>query len=72
MRKSGFISACNKGAFNKLQECHFELVQNLSRKSSKIYAERYWGDCGLFICVSICRFDLKKACRESRFTFFGR
>jgi hypothetical protein len=56
-RKVGlFKRATGKGAFNKLLGNVTIEVQNLSRKSSKIYAERYWGDCGfIHLCFDQIR-----------------
>lgn len=47
-----------KGAFGKLLgSVEIELVQCLDRKSSKIYANRFWGDCGfIHLCFDV--FDM--------------
>lgn len=61
-----------KGAFGKLLgSVEIELVQCLSRQPAKIYANRYWGDCGfIHLCFDV--FDmcgLKKASQEKGYAF---
>lgn len=49
---------CGKGAFGKLLgSIEIELVQSLEREPAKIYAERFWGDCGfIHLCFDV--FDM--------------
>ena len=61
-----------KGAFGKLLgSVEIELVQCLNRQPVKIYANRYWGDCGfIHLCFDV--FDmcgLKKASQEKGYAF---
>lgn len=61
-----------KGAFGKLLgSVEIELVQCLDRQPVKIYANRYWGDCGfIHLCFDV--FDmcgLKKASQEKGYAF---
>ena len=73
-RKVGlFKRATGKGAFNKLLgNVTVELVQNLSRKSSKIYEERYWGDCGfIHLCFDVNSMDDLKKHVESQGLHFS-
>lgn len=64
--------ANGKGAFGKLLgSIELELVQCLDRQPEKIYANRYWGDCGfIHLCFDV--FDmcsLKKMAEEKGYTF---
>jgi len=61
-----------KGAFGKLLgSVEIELVQCLSRKPSKIYEHRLWGDCGfIHLCFDV--FDmcgLKKFAEQKGYSF---
>ncbi len=61
-----------KGAFGKLLgPVELELVQCLDRQPQKIYANRYWGDCGFihlcFDVINMC--GLKAAAQESGYPF---
>lgn len=61
-----------KGAFGKLfGSMEIELVQCLNRKPDKIYADRFWGDCGFihlcFDVVNMCA--LKKHAENEGFNF---
>ena len=48
-----------KGAFGKLfGSMEIELIQCLNRKPGKIYADRFWGDCGF---IHLC-FDVVNMC----------
>ncbi|WP_207491414.1 VOC family protein [Aridibaculum aurantiacum] len=50
------------GAFSKLLgDVEIELVQCLDREPSKIYANRYWGDCGfIHVCFDVTDMDALK------------
>lgn len=50
--------ACGKGAFGKLLgSVEIELVQCLDRQPFRIYANRFWGDCGfIHLCFDV--FDM--------------
>jgi catechol 2,3-dioxygenase-like lactoylglutathione lyase family enzyme len=50
--------ACGRGAFGKfLGAVEIELVQCLDRQPSKIFANRFWGDCGfIHLCFDV--FDM--------------
>jgi catechol 2,3-dioxygenase-like lactoylglutathione lyase family enzyme len=52
----------NKGAFSKLLGAvQIELVEALDFKPSKIYEDRYWGDCGfIHLCFDVLKMDLLK------------
>lgn len=61
-----------KGAFGKLLgSIEIELVQCLDRKPGKIYADRFWGDCGfIHLCFDV--FDmcgLKKYAEQKGYLF---
>lgn len=64
LRKVGLHKkATGKGAFTTLLgNVSVELVQNLSTKTSKIYDNRFWGDCGfIHLCFDVTAMDdLKK------------
>lgn len=51
-----------KGAFNKLLgSINLELVQCLDRKPTKIYKDRFWGDCGfIHLCFDVLNMDALK------------
>jgi catechol 2,3-dioxygenase-like lactoylglutathione lyase family enzyme len=64
--------ATSKGAFGKLLgPVQLELVQCLDRKPKKIYADRFWGDCGFihlcFDVIDMC--GLKEAASKSGYPF---
>lgn len=63
---------CGKGAFGKLLgSVELELVQCLDRQPTKIYADRFWGDCGfIHLCFDV--FDmcgLKSSAEEAGYFF---
>lgn len=52
-----------KGAFSKLLGAvQIELIETKERTPEKIYANRYWGDCGfIHLCFDVLRMDELKA-----------
>jgi len=61
-----------KGGFGKLLgSIEIELVQALDREPAKIFANRYWGDCGfIHLCFDVINMDgLKKVASEHDFDF---
>ncbi|MCB9046563.1 MAG: VOC family protein [Chitinophagales bacterium] len=61
-----------KGGFGKLLgSIEIELVQALDRTPVKIFADRYWGDCGfIHLCFDVINMDgLKKIAIEKGFNF---
>lgn len=56
-----------KGAFGKLLgSIEIELVQDLTGKRNKIYAGRYWGDCGfIHVCFDVINMDALKRHTEN-------
>ena len=59
--------ATGKGAFNKLLgDVTIELIQNLNEKTSKIYKNRFWGDCGfIHLCFDVLDMDALKTNAEN-------
>ena len=59
--------ATGKGAFNKLLgNVTLELVQNLDKKTNKIYENRFWGDCGfIHLCFDVLDMDALKSHAEN-------
>ena len=59
--------ATGKGAFNKLLgNITVELIQNLDQKSTKIYENRFWGDCGfIHLCFDVLDMDALKIHAEN-------
>jgi catechol 2,3-dioxygenase-like lactoylglutathione lyase family enzyme len=61
-----------KGAFGKLfGSMEIELIQCLNRKPGKIYADRFWGDCGfIHLCFDVVNMDaLKKLAENAGYKF---
>lgn len=62
----------NKGAFSKLLgSVQIELVEAKSREPKKIFANRYWGDCGfIHLCFDVLQMDeLKATCQQAGHPF---
>lgn len=59
--------ATNKGAFNKLLgDITIELVQTVNHKASKIYENRFWGDCGfIHLCFDVLHMSALKSHAQS-------
>ncbi len=60
------------GAFtNLLGGVEIELVQNINKDSKRIFAERYWGDCGfIHLCFDVTDMDaLKKLSEKTGYKF---
>ncbi len=60
------------GAFtNLLGDVEIELVQNINRTSKRIFAGRYWGDCGfIHLCFDVTNMDkLKNLSSELGYKF---
>ncbi|MEC4004372.1 VOC family protein [Flavobacterium sp. SUN052] len=64
LRKVGLHKkATGKGAFNNLLgNVSIELIQNLDKTAPKIYANRFWGDCGfIHLCFDVVAMDKLKS-----------
>ncbi len=62
----------NKGAFSQLfGSIQIELIEAKDRTPQKIFANRYWGDCGfIHLCFDVLNMDdLKSACHSSGYQF---
>ncbi len=62
----------NHGAFSKLLGAvQVELIEAKDRTPQKIYADRYWGDCGfIHLCFDVLHMDvLKNASAEAGYPF---
>ena len=60
-------SKSKEGAFSKLLGgIQLELIQPLNRTPSKIFKDRYWGDCGfIHLCFDVLNMDILKNKAES-------
>ena len=62
----------NHGAFSKLLgSVQIELIEAKSLKPKKIFANRYWGDCGfIHLCFDVLQMDeLKEICLQAGYPF---
>lgn len=62
----------NKGAFSKLLgSIQIELIECKDRVPEKIFADRYWGDCGfIHLCFDVLNMDaLKQSCTQAGCNF---
>ncbi|MEJ7680557.1 MAG: hypothetical protein WKG06_22430 [Segetibacter sp.] len=62
----------NKGAFSKLLgSVQIELVEALDFQPTRIYQDRYWGDCGfIHLCFDVLNMDsLKQKSEDAGFSF---
>jgi len=62
----------NRGAFSKLLGAvQIELIETKQRVATKIYADRYWGDCGfIHLCFDVLNMDgLKEVALEAGYPF---
>jgi catechol 2,3-dioxygenase-like lactoylglutathione lyase family enzyme len=62
----------NKGAFSKLLgSVQIELIQTRERKPERIFANRYWGDCGfIHLCFDVLHMDgLKQISAKAGYPF---
>ena len=65
-------SVNSQGAFSKLLGgIEIELVEAKNRAAQKIYADRYWGDCGfIHLCFDVLNMDLlKKHSQQNGYSF---
>lgn len=63
----------SRGAFSQLLgSVQIELIQILDHKPRKIYANRYWGDCGfMHLCFDVLNMDLLKQQAAEEGYFFS-
>lgn len=62
----------HKGAFSQLLgSIQIELIEAKDRTPKKIFADRYWGDCGfIHLCFDVLNMDkLKSSCQSAGYSF---